>query len=63
MEHLSQFEHPSPPRFAVPAGAGDCHVHIFGPFSTYPLVAKPAYTARPADLSFESEAPCRGCGK
>ena len=27
----------SPPAFDVPAGACDCHVHIFGPYDRYPL--------------------------
>src|SRR5262249_17035385 len=31
------FERPSPPRFAVPPGSCDCHVHLFGPFARYPL--------------------------
>jgi len=32
------------PGFAVPAGTCDSHVHVFGPESHYPRVAKPHYT-------------------
>jgi predicted TIM-barrel fold metal-dependent hydrolase len=32
------------PRFAVPAGACDGHMHVFGPAETYPHVGKPHYT-------------------
>ena len=31
------------PKFAVPPGACDCQVHVFGPPETYPLKPKPAY--------------------
>lgn len=34
----------SPPAFAVPAGACDAHVHVFGPLARYPHVARPHYT-------------------
>jgi len=33
----------TPPGFAVPAGACDCHVHIFGPPQRYPLVPERTY--------------------
>ena len=32
------------PRFAVPAGACDVHMHAFGPLERYPSVARPHYT-------------------
>jgi predicted TIM-barrel fold metal-dependent hydrolase len=32
------------PRFAVPPASCDSHVHVFGPASRYPHVAKPHYT-------------------
>jgi 2-pyrone-4,6-dicarboxylate lactonase len=32
------------PRFAVPAGACDVHMHVFGPTDIYPHVPKPHYT-------------------
>ena len=38
----------SKPTFAVPAGATDCHVHVFGPFAKFPLAAKRGYTPDPA---------------
>jgi predicted TIM-barrel fold metal-dependent hydrolase len=33
----------TPPAFAVPAGACDCHVHVFGPPERYPLVPERTY--------------------
>jgi predicted TIM-barrel fold metal-dependent hydrolase len=33
----------TPPAFPVPAGACDCHVHIFGPPERYPLVPERTY--------------------
>src|SRR4051812_11851247 len=33
----------TPPAFDVPAGACDCHVHIFGPYERYPLVDDRVY--------------------
>ena len=43
------------PRFAAPAGACDCHTHVFGPVERYPLRPDRAYT--PADaLPADSEA-------
>jgi predicted TIM-barrel fold metal-dependent hydrolase len=41
----------SPIRFAVPHGACDCHVHIFGPASRFPYAASRAYT--PPDAPVE----------
>lgn len=41
----------APPRFEVPAGACDCHVHVFGPAGRYPLDPGHAYT--PGDASVE----------
>jgi predicted TIM-barrel fold metal-dependent hydrolase len=41
----------SPPNFAVPANACDCHVHVFGPVARFPYVAARTYT--PADASVE----------
>lgn len=32
------------PSFAVPRGACDCHVHIFGPYSDFPLGGSRSYT-------------------
>ncbi len=37
------------PAFAVPAGATDCHVHVFGPGNTYPWAPSRVYT--PGDAS------------
>ena len=40
-------------RFAMPAGACDSHVHVFGPAERYPRVPRPHYTlpdAAPAKL-------------
>jgi predicted TIM-barrel fold metal-dependent hydrolase len=42
------FQRPSPPRFAVPSGGCDCHVHLFGPFGRYPLDPRRLYTPDPA---------------
>jgi predicted TIM-barrel fold metal-dependent hydrolase len=42
------FERPSRPRFDVPAGSCDCHVHLFGPFARYPLDRDRLYTPDPA---------------
>ena len=42
----------SAPTFTVPAGATDCHVHVFGPDSRYPFSACRVYT--PGDASVES---------
>ena len=40
------------PAFAVPAGATDCHVHVFGPGNTFPWSPTRVYT--PGDASIES---------
>jgi predicted TIM-barrel fold metal-dependent hydrolase len=34
--------------FAVPKGACDCHVHVFGPFERFPLAVRRSYTPQPA---------------
>src|SRR5882724_3912903 len=41
---LRAFETLSRPSFAVPPGAWDMHVHVFGPAERYAHVAKPHYT-------------------
>ena len=41
----------TPVDFEVPAGTCDCHVHVFGPASQYPLDPARAYT--PGDASIE----------
>lgn len=38
------------PAFAVPAGACDSHVHVFGPAERYPRVPKPHYTLPDGNL-------------
>ncbi|MYZ47594.1 amidohydrolase family protein [Propylenella binzhouense] len=43
--------HPVPPAFDVPAGAADCHAHIFEPFERYPLQGERGYTPAPAPLA------------
>jgi 2-pyrone-4,6-dicarboxylate lactonase len=35
---------PSAPRLALPAGAADCHVHVFGPASRFPYAATRGFT-------------------
>lgn len=42
---------PRAPRFAVPAGAADCHFHVFGPADRFPYTANRTYTPpdHPAD--------------
>ena len=42
---------PTPPSFAVPRGACDCHTHVFGPADKFPLSSKRLYT--PGDASIE----------
>ena len=41
----------SPPRFAVPDGACDCHMHVFGPRGLYPPAAQRVYTPTPAPVA------------
>ena len=41
----------SNPRYAVPAGACDCHMHVFGPIERYPPAPRRAYTPLPAPLT------------
>lgn len=36
------------PRFTVPVGACDCHMHVFGPRELYPPAAQRVYTPTPA---------------
>jgi predicted TIM-barrel fold metal-dependent hydrolase len=38
------------PAFAVPAGACDSHVHVFGPYDRFPLWAGRRYTPGPASV-------------
>lgn len=42
---------PAAPKFDLPAGAWDCHLHLFGPQSRYPYVADRTYT--PPDARFD----------
>jgi predicted TIM-barrel fold metal-dependent hydrolase len=39
------------PHFQVPAGACDCHMHVFGPRGRYPYSRQRTYTPRPASLA------------
>jgi 2-pyrone-4,6-dicarboxylate lactonase len=48
---LRALETISQPSFAVPAGAWDTHVHIFGDADRYPHVAKPHYTLPDGNLN------------
>ena len=41
---------PRPPRFAMPAGATDCHAHVIDPPSRHPYVAERFYDPPPAPL-------------
>ncbi|MDB5502921.1 MAG: hypothetical protein JWR89_2823 [Tardiphaga sp.] len=43
--------HPKRPAFAMPRGACDCHVHIFGPQAIFPFSEARSYT--PEDCTFE----------
>src|ERR1700740_2879032 len=36
-----------PPNFKLPAGACDTHLHVYGPFERYPLVAERGYDPDP----------------
>jgi predicted TIM-barrel fold metal-dependent hydrolase len=38
------------PTIALPRGAADCHMHVFGPFERYPLAAERAYNVEEAPL-------------
>jgi 2-pyrone-4,6-dicarboxylate lactonase len=40
-----------PPSFSVPAGAADCHAHVFGPRERYPYAAKRYYSPPPVFLA------------
>jgi len=42
---------PQPPGFAMPAGAWDCHAHVFGPFDRFSYIADRSFTppAAPVD--------------
>jgi 2-pyrone-4,6-dicarboxylate lactonase len=41
----------TPPAFAVPKGACDTHMHVFGPQADYPRVPNPHYTLPDGDLN------------
>jgi 2-pyrone-4,6-dicarboxylate lactonase len=44
-EHWLVFHpNPSPPKFAVPAGAVDAHCHVFGPGDRFPYASERKYT-------------------
>jgi predicted TIM-barrel fold metal-dependent hydrolase len=43
-ERLRPIETVTPPAFAVPAGACDCHMHVFGAAECYPGVPEARYT-------------------
>jgi 2-pyrone-4,6-dicarboxylate lactonase len=43
----SYHNNPTEPKLKLPAGAADCHFHVFGPKAKFPLDAKSPYT--PAD--------------
>jgi predicted TIM-barrel fold metal-dependent hydrolase len=45
---MAVFIRPSAPGFAVPEGACDCHMHIFGPSASYPFAERRSYTPPPA---------------
>lgn len=36
--------HKAAPAFKIPAGACDCHAHVFGPYVSYPLAEDRSYT-------------------
>ncbi|MFB9885471.1 amidohydrolase family protein [Balneatrix alpica] len=42
---------PRPPRFAMPAGACDCHMHVFWPEQQAPFTPHRSYTPPPASLA------------
>jgi predicted TIM-barrel fold metal-dependent hydrolase len=41
----------SRPKAQIPAGACDCHMHVFGSLEEFPPVAERSYTPRPASLA------------
>jgi predicted TIM-barrel fold metal-dependent hydrolase len=41
----------SPPRYRPPAGACDCHTHVFGPANRYPYAASRTYTPPDASIA------------
>jgi len=41
---LDWYEHPSTPRFTLPAGAVDAHCHVFGPAAEFPFAPERKYT-------------------
>ena len=49
------------PRFAMPAGACDTHVHVFGPAELYPRVERPHYTLPDGNLP-QLQAMCQALG-
>lgn len=42
---------PHPPRLPFPAGACDCHAHVFGPLSAYPCT--PTFPFLPSDVTLQ----------
>lgn len=50
-DFLSPPERPISPRHALPAGATDCHAHVFGPYDRFPLIAERLYS--PPELTGE----------
>ena len=49
----------SPPGFAVPRGACDCHTHVFGPAARFPFAPARAYT--PGEASVEDLGALQAC--
>lgn len=43
--------HPRSPRHAVPEGACDCHLHVFGPYARFPLAHARGYTPPEASVA------------
>jgi predicted TIM-barrel fold metal-dependent hydrolase len=39
---------PKKPKLALPAGACDCHIHLFGPVAKFPFAADATYESREA---------------